>query len=82
MGRDHRRSKKRPSGGKGVLSLVLSFSLFSGAIAANLPLYFGSPLRDSPFIPPQIPLDGSRSENTHEFVSWKELCEFVGLGMS
>lgn len=74
---DHRRSKKRPSGGKGVLSLVLSCSLFSGAIAANLPVYFGSPLRDSPLIPPQIPLGGSpSSENTHEFVSWAKLREF------
>lgn len=70
MDRDQRRSKKRLSGGKGALSLVLSFSLFSGAVAANLPLYFGSPLRDSPVIPPQIPLGGSHSsEETHEFVS-------------
>lgn len=71
MDRDHRRSKKRSLRGKGVLGLVLSVSLFSSAVSAYAPVYFGSPSEDSPFLPPpQIPLAGSpSSEETHEFVS-------------
>lgn len=69
MDNGHRRSKKRPLQGKGVLATLLSIPLLSGVVSAHAPVYFGSPSRDSPLVPPQIPLVGSPSSpETHEFV--------------
>ena len=72
---DPGRSKKRPLRGKGVLGLVFSLSLLSSAVSVYAPVYFGSPSKNSPFLPPQIPLVGSpSSEETHEFVSRESDC--------
>ena len=69
MDNGHKRSKKRPLQGKGVLATLLSIPLLSSVVSAHAPVYFGSPSRDSPLVPPQIPLVGSPSSpETHEFV--------------
>lgn len=69
MDNGYRRSKKRPLKGKGVLATLLSIPLLSSVVSAHAPVYFGSPSRDSPLVPPQIPLVGSPSSpETHEFV--------------
>jgi len=65
-----RRSNKRFLFGKGALGFLLSTQLLSSVVSANVPLYFGSPSRNSPILPPQIPLAGSPSPlETYEFVS-------------
>lgn len=82
----HRRSKRRPLQGKGVLATLLSIPLLSDVVSAHAPVYFGSPSRDSPLVPPQIPLVGSPSSSeTHEFVrilfisSVPSLADYISL---
>ena len=88
MDNGHKRSKKRPLQGKGVLAALLSIPLLSSVVSAHAPVYFGSPSRDSPLVPPQIPLVGSPSSSeTHEFVrilfisSVPSLADYISLDL-